>query len=159
MAKTPDVSQRLVLTLCIVQEGSKVLLGMKKKGFGQGRWNGFGGKVEIGETIEEAAHRELQEEAGIGVMHLEKAGEMEFTFTESLLARDVHIFRGTGVIGKPTETEEMRPQWFERSALPYNAMWVSDVCWFPFFLEKKKFQGRVLFDDERTMIEHDVRPL
>lgn len=34
-----------------------VLLGMKKRGFGAGKWNGFGGKVQPGETIEEAARR------------------------------------------------------------------------------------------------------
>lgn len=34
-----------------------VLLGMKKRGFGAGKWNGFGGKVQPGETIEEAARQ------------------------------------------------------------------------------------------------------
>jgi hypothetical protein len=37
-----------LLTLCIVHQNDKVLLGMKKRGFGMGRWNGFGGKVEAG---------------------------------------------------------------------------------------------------------------
>ncbi|MEK7165153.1 MAG: DNA mismatch repair protein MutT, partial [Patescibacteria group bacterium] len=39
-----------VLTLCIVHQNEKVLLGMKKRGFGAGRWNGFGGKLQDGET-------------------------------------------------------------------------------------------------------------
>lgn len=38
-----------LLTLCIVRKDSKVLLGMKKRGFGEGCWNGFGGKVTEGE--------------------------------------------------------------------------------------------------------------
>ena len=38
---------------------------MKKRGFGAGRWNGFGGKVAPAETIEDAARRELLEEAGV----------------------------------------------------------------------------------------------
>ena len=46
-----------LLTLAFVTQKDKVLLGLKKKGFGMGRWNGFGGKVEKGETIEEAAKR------------------------------------------------------------------------------------------------------
>ena len=46
-----------VLTLAFVQEQARVLLGLKKQGFGQGRWNGFGGKVEKGETVEEGAKR------------------------------------------------------------------------------------------------------
>jgi len=33
---------------------------MKKRGFGQGKWNGFGGKVEPNESIEQAAIREMK---------------------------------------------------------------------------------------------------
>ncbi|KAJ8036799.1 7,8-dihydro-8-oxoguanine triphosphatase [Holothuria leucospilota] len=44
-----------LLTLVFVHKDSKVLLGMKKRGFGVNRWNGFGGKVQKGETIEEGA--------------------------------------------------------------------------------------------------------
>ncbi|MCO5556826.1 hypothetical protein L7F22_010379 [Adiantum nelumboides] len=47
-----------LLTLAIVNRGGQVLLGLKKRGFGEGYYNGFGGKVEVGETIEEAARRE-----------------------------------------------------------------------------------------------------
>ena len=50
------------LTLVAVLKENNILLGMKKRGFGEGRWNGFGGKVETGETIEEGAKRELKEE-------------------------------------------------------------------------------------------------
>jgi len=46
-----------LLTLLFVVEPDRVLLGQKKPGFGGGRWNGFGGKVDQGETIEEAAKR------------------------------------------------------------------------------------------------------
>ena len=38
---------------------------MKKRGFGMGKWNGFGGKVELNETIYNAAERELKEECNI----------------------------------------------------------------------------------------------
>lgn len=46
-----------LLTLVMVVQPGRVLLGMKKRGFGVGRWNGFGGKVQAGETIEDAARR------------------------------------------------------------------------------------------------------
>jgi len=36
---------------------------MKKRGFGEGKWNGFGGKNKAKETIIETALRELHEEA------------------------------------------------------------------------------------------------
>ncbi len=61
-----------LLTLCIIYQYPKVLLGMKKRGFGAGRFNGFGGKVENGESIEEAAKREVVEEVGLNVKSLKE---------------------------------------------------------------------------------------
>jgi len=46
-----------ILTLAFVRRPGEILLGYKKRGFGVGKWNGFGGKVEIGETIHDAAKR------------------------------------------------------------------------------------------------------
>lgn len=63
--------KKKVLTLCIIHDHPRVLLGLKKRGFGIGRWNGFGGKVEPGETVEAAAKREVLEEAGIKITHIE----------------------------------------------------------------------------------------
>ena len=44
------MSMKKVLTLVFLRNETKVLLGMKKRGFGVDKWNGFGGKVEVGET-------------------------------------------------------------------------------------------------------------
>lgn len=46
-----------LLTLVFVLQPNQVLLGLKKRGFAAGWWNGFGGKVEPGETIDEGAKR------------------------------------------------------------------------------------------------------
>src|SRR3989344_1243357 len=43
---------RKVLTLCLAIQDGRLLLGMKKRGFGARWWNGFGGKIEEGEPIE-----------------------------------------------------------------------------------------------------------
>lgn len=147
---------RKVLTLCFVQDGSRVLLGMKKRGFGSERWNGFGGKVEPGESIEEAAHRELREEAGIDVSQMEKAGLLEFTFEGDPVLLEVHVFRAGGMIGEPVESDEMRPQWFAESEIPYDAMWLDDKYWLPVFLKGKKFHGVFHFENEKKLLEYAV---
>ena len=56
-------------TLMFVRKGDEVLLGQRKRGHVnmRGKWNGFGGKVESGEDILEAAIREVKEECGITV--------------------------------------------------------------------------------------------
>jgi 8-oxo-dGTP diphosphatase/2-hydroxy-dATP diphosphatase len=39
------------VTLTVITYDSKILLGMKKRGLGEGRWNGFGGKPKHGEKL------------------------------------------------------------------------------------------------------------
>ena len=134
------------LTLCIPIKDGKVLLGMKKRGFGVGRWNRFGGKVEEGETIEQAAKREIGEEVGIQDGVLEKAGMLDFSFQNDEKVLQVHIFRLTDFTGELAETEEMRPQWFLFNEIPFSQMWSDDEYWFPLFLNNKLFEGEFLFD-------------
>ncbi len=148
---------RKLLTLVMVHEPPRVLLGMKKTGFGAGWWNGFGGKVQPGESIEEAAHRELREEAGIGVMMLERVGLLFFEFTNDPVLHECHVFRGSNVIGEPVETDEMRPEWFQDDAIPYEKMWKGDDRWVPLFLQGKRFEGTLRFDADNNFLGDDVR--
>jgi 8-oxo-dGTP diphosphatase / 2-hydroxy-dATP diphosphatase len=147
---------RKLLTLCIVHKGNKVLLGMKKRGFGALLYNGFGGKVQEGESIAEAAVRETQEEAGITPTDLLKLGILEFTFVGQDEILVVHIFKATAYTGGVGESEEMTPEWFGIEAIPFSSMWKDDVLWFPFFLKNKKFTGSVLFDEHNEIVTYEL---
>src|SRR5437773_2238307 len=106
------MTTKKLLTLCMVYNHNSVLLGMKKRGIGEGKWNGFGGKVHEGETIEAAAHRELQEEAGITSTAMEKIGELDFVWEHKPEeVWEVTVFKTDVYEGTPVETDEMRPQW------------------------------------------------
>ena len=145
-----------ILTLCIVHQHPRVLLGLKKRGFGMGRWNGFGGKMHDGETIEEAAHRELTEEAGIVAFDLNKLGILEFSWEGKPEILEVHIFKVNEFSGEPEESEEMKPQWFKIDQIPYELMWPDDRYWMHLFLENKKFKGRFLFGENDVVLEHNL---
>lgn len=139
-------SMKTIFSLCVIAEPDRILLGMKKRGFGAGRWNGFGGKVGEGETIEEAAKREVTEECGLTVDAMQPAGVLEFTFDgkeEDVLA--VHVFLVTAWHGEPSESEEMRPEWFAIDAIPYTDMWPDDIFWLPSCLEGKMCNGAFHF--------------
>lgn len=138
------------LTLCFIVQGDKILLGMKKRGFGEGRWNGFGGKVAPGETIREAALREIREEVGVTPQDLEEYGVINFEFENDPKVLEVHIFKVTAFTGTPAESEEMRPQWFDLDKIPYEEMWSDDIYWIPLLLAGKKFKGRFCFDKPST---------
>lgn len=146
-----------VLTLCIVHQDSKVLLGLKKRGFGMGWWNGFGGKLHDGETIEEAARRELTEEAGITALDLNKLGILEFSWEDKPEIFEMHIFKANEFSGEIEESEEMKPQWFKADQIPFDLMWPDDRYWMHLFLENKKFKGRFLFGENDVVLSHELR--
>jgi len=142
-----------ILTLCLIHKDSKILLGMKKRGFGAGRWNGFGGKLKAGETIEEALKRETKEEAGVEITDFDKVGIIEFKFKDNPEILEVHIFRVGDFSGEPQESEEMRPQWFDQNELPFDNMWPDDIHWLPLLLSDKKFKGKFLFGKNDAILE------
>lgn len=142
-------------TLCFLLRKDQILLGMKKTGFGQGKYNGFGGKIKQGETVLQATMRELEEESGIQVeeKQLEHVGMIDFIFPASpQLRHDVHIFLVRTWWGEPIETEEMKPQWFQLSNIPYDAMWQDDIYWLPRVLAGKIIKGTVVFAENNEDI-------
>ncbi|MFA5013578.1 MAG: 8-oxo-dGTP diphosphatase [Candidatus Paceibacterota bacterium] len=148
-----------ILNLCLIADTDKILLGMKKRGWGEGRWNGFGGKVEEGETIEESAKREMLEESGITIREMEERGVVEFTYLDSGKIMEVHIFHISVYEGDPIESDEMMPKWFSISEIPLEKMWPDDSIWMPLFLAGKKFQGKMTFKDTNTIVNHNLQIL
>ena len=145
-------------TLCLVTNGEKILLGMKKEGFGAGRWNGFGGKVKDGETLESAALRELHEEAGLTAepSALDKAAVLTFHFSGNP-EWQVHVFRVARWVGEPHETKEMRPEWHDLNTIPYAQMWEADRHWLPLVLAGKRIEADVFYQDFQNDILKDFR--
>ncbi|MEK9147419.1 MAG: 8-oxo-dGTP diphosphatase [Patescibacteria group bacterium] len=145
-----------VMTLCLIYKHPKILLAMKKRGFGNGKYNGFGGKVEKGETIEQNAIREGLEEIGINIKEMKKQGKIKFRFIDKPDILEVHIFKIEAFEGEPTESEEMKPEWFDVGNIPYDKMWTSDKYWLPIFLQGKNFIGEFLFDEKENVLKHKL---
>jgi 8-oxo-dGTP pyrophosphatase MutT (NUDIX family) len=142
-------------TNCFLLKDGKVLLGLKKRGFGMGKWNGFGGKLKEGEDIKIAALREINEEAGVDVtlVDLKEAGTLEFCFQNNSDWDNLcHVFIIAKWLGEPSESEEMRPQWYAIDNLPFGEMWIDDPHWVPLVLAEKKITGRFLFSGDGSSI-------
>ena len=134
-------------TLCFVFEEDEVLLIEKKRGPGEGLFNGPGGKLEEAETPVDCAVRETQEETHVKPENPEKVGELKFYFGEEPFMH-VYIFKTDSYSGEPQETEEANPEWFNTDNLPYEDMWPDDKYWVPLMLEDKQFVGEFWFDED-----------
>lgn len=146
-------------TLCILvceQPAKQVLLGLKKAGFGAGKYGGFGGKIEEGESVETAALRELEEETGLRVLpeRLSYVARLEFLFpARPNWNHHVHVFLVTSWLGEPQETREMSPEWFSVDDLPFEAMWKDGRHWLPRILAGDRIWGRFTFRADNEAIE------
>src|SRR3989339_1783950 len=132
-----------IMTLGIIQEQKKILLGMKKRGFGMGRWNGFGGKVNEGETIEGALKREMLEECSIVPEDIVKLGVLNFSWNNKDDVCEVHIFKINNFSGIPTESEDMRPEWFDAKEIPFSQMWQDDIFGCRYFWKIENFAANL----------------
>ena len=111
-----------------------VLLGYKKTGFGQGKFTGFGGKIETGESILSAAARELAEETGLQGPHehLNPAAILAFRFPyKPEWSQEVYVFTTNFNGQEPVESDEMVPQWFPYEKIHYISMWADGRHWLP----------------------------
>ena len=147
-------------TLIVVTEShrQRILLGKKIRGFGTGFYNSFGGKIELNESPDECAVRELFEETNIRVdlkhMQRRKVGTLYFTFDDnSMNTMKVHLFHVNVRLCKEDDREgpsncvdadnvtasacdEIIPEWFENwRSVPLQEMFADDSIWLTILLE------------------------
>lgn len=105
----------------IVIKKGKVLLGKRKNAHGDGTWSFPGGHLEFGESIEDCARRETEEETGLIIDNFEKS-----VFTNDVFEKEgkhyvtlyaiAEISEGEPVVAEPEKCEEWK--WFDWDNLP-----------------------------------------
>mmetsp|Transcript_9651 Transcript_9651/g.16966 ORF Transcript_9651/g.16966 Transcript_9651/m.16966 type:complete len:182 (+) Transcript_9651:234-779(+) len=151
------------LTNAFVVDGGRILLGMKKRGFGAGKWNGFGGKLDAGETPLQAAQREFKEEAGVTMLDPKLVGKVVYTYDGMEKDLKVFVFRATSLEPEqPQESEEMAPAWFDTDKIPFDSMWADDRYWHKHLLDNTRFEARFEFARDMSTIKgfvvNDIAP-
>ena len=131
--------------LCIITKGNKILLMEKLRGFGKGLISAPGGKIDKGETPEQAAIREVKEEVNVDVSNLKYHGNIEF-YSSNSKEWIVHVFSTKTVKGRIKNTEEGIPEWIEIDKIPYHKMWADTKHWIPSVLKGKNFDATFHFD-------------
>lgn len=147
--------KHVTLLFLLKEDTGEICLAMKKRGFGEGKLNGTGGKVEAGETVPQAAIREAREEIGVEINEndLEQVATIAFSFDQK---PEWNILCGVFMTSvwqhEPTESEEMAPQWFSYDAVPYDRMWVDDQHWLPQVLAGETLQASFHFSNDGSAV-------
>ncbi len=143
------------VTLWFIIKDGKILLPLKKRGFGEGLYNGFGWKLENWETPQQAMIREAKEEIWIDITKLVQKWIITFIFEEKP-ERDQkgYIYLIDDFKWNIVETEEMKPYWFDLDKIPYDKMWEDDKIWLPVFLSGENFEFEFIFDKNGKLRKH-----
>jgi len=95
-------------TLCYIIDDKKLLLLKKAAGlFGGGKWNGLGGKIDIGESPEKTCMREVYKESGLHVSNLKYHGTLKFWFENTNESIIVYVFSTKSFEGNLRKVEKV----------------------------------------------------
>ncbi len=145
----------------------KVLMAKKQQVLGIGKWFGYGGKIEQGETALAAACREFEEESGgmivkekdlfpVALIDFYKGNEQSYGSPNfKVLFYVVKIFTG-----EPKDTDEMKEAtWFSVDQLPLEEMKAGDELIIPHVLAENPHLGYLRFsENEKEVLDYFIEP-
>ena len=108
--------------------GPEVLLIRRGRPPRQGDWSIPGGKQEWGETLHEAAHREIMEETGVSIANLRLIDVVDGLMRDAEGALERHLtlvdYRADWVSGEPRAGDDaLDARWVPISELPQYKLW------------------------------------
>lgn len=120
---------KYIATVCFFVKSHQILLVEIEYPDGRRLWNGVGGKVDEGETPQEAVVREIGEETTLqvefgDVREVEVVTEGDF---------ELHVFLASRWQGAISAVDPTLKQfkWFDFKDIPYNSMHVGNDVWLP----------------------------
>lgn len=140
----------------LFNDKAQILLCMKKRWFGVWKWNWSGWKVGFEESVIESASRELLEETAISISS-DKLKEVwilhYFWDWKEDWNQSVYVFISS-YNWEFQETDEMNPQWWNISEIPYEEMWDNDRIWLPRVLNGENIEWNFYFDIDGKFRDH-----
>lgn len=101
--------------MVLIERGNELLLA-RSPHFRPGMFSALAGFVEAGETLEQAAVREVREEVGVEIANLRYFSSQPWPFPDSLMLAFFADYAGGEIVPDPSEIEDAG--WFARDALP-----------------------------------------
>jgi len=147
-------------TLCYVidkKNNSTLMLHRVKKenDYHEGKWNGLGGKFEQGESPEECAIREIEEECGLKVKSVTMKGFITFPMFDGKEDWYVFLFIADEFEGKLIDSPEGNLAWVPNDKLVDLNLWDGDKIFIPWLFEDKFFSAKFNYADGKY-VSHEV---
>ena len=137
-------------TLCyIMQDGKTLMLYRNKKenDYHEGKWNGLGGKFELGESPEECAIREIKEETGLNVRNPQMKGFITFPLFDKVDDWYVFLFVMKDFDGELIDSPEGHLEWIPDDKLLELNLWDGDKHFIPWLFQDKFFSAKFNYTD------------
>ena len=114
----------------------------KENDYHKGKWNGLGGKFELGESPEECAIREIKEESGLIVKDIVMKGFITFPMFDGKEDWYVFLFVTENFEGKLIDSTEGNLAWIPNEKLPEINLWDGDKIFIPWLFQDKFFSAK-----------------
>ncbi|MBN2460749.1 MAG: 8-oxo-dGTP diphosphatase [Candidatus Cloacimonetes bacterium] len=146
-------------TLCYLRKEGKTLMiyrNKKDNDYHEGKYNGLGGKFLPGETPEECAIREVQEESGLVMRNPRLHGCITFPLFDGRDDWYVFIFTCGDFSGRMIDSPEGYLEWVNNDNLLQLPLWEGDRIFLP-WLEKDNFFSAIFNYQDKHLVSWDVR--
>lgn len=120
-----------------------------------GKWNGLGGKFELGETPETCVIREVKEESGLDIVAPKLKGFINFPNFKAGEDWFVFLYMAENFSGNLIESAEGELSWIENKKITELPLWEGDRIFLP-WLEQDKFFTACFEYQQKKLISHRV---
>jgi len=127
----------------------------KKNDYHRGKWNGLGGKFEPGESPEECAVREIEEESGLIIKNIEMKGFITFPMFDGKEDWYVFLFTADEYEGELIDSNEGNLGWIPNEKLTGLNLWEGDKYFIPWIFKEKFFSAKFIYENG-NYIRHEV---
>lgn len=128
----------------------------KENDYHEGKWNGLGGKFEIGESPEECAIRELKEESGLTAENLIMKGFITFPMFDGKNDWYVFVFVIDKFSGTLIDSKEGSLEWIPNEKLTELNLWDGDKIFLPWLFQEKFFSAKFNYENGK-FIDYSVQ--
>jgi len=147
-------------TLCYVMNkktNSTLMIHRVKKqnDYHEGKWNGLGGKFEAGESPEDCAIREIEEECGLKVKSVKMKGFITFPMFDGKDDWYVFLFTADDFVGELIDSSEGNLAWIPNDKVTELNLWEGDSIFMPWLFKERFFSAKFNYANGKY-VDHEV---